>query len=156
MRNPKRTASTAAALMIGVGLVAFIPIFWASATDSIRSTVDKRLRRRLRGAVERRLPGRSAAPTWPLRSRALPEAGTVAEVRYTVAEVNGSGTQLARRRSRAAFERHRRPRRARRAQLTDLAEPGTIAVYDQTAKDKGWAIGDTVAGAVPDHRHPAS
>ena len=41
MRNPKRTASTAAALMIGVGLVAFILIFWASATDSIRGVVNK-------------------------------------------------------------------------------------------------------------------
>jgi len=40
MRNPKRTASTAAALMIGVGLVGFVTIFAASAKASIAHVVD--------------------------------------------------------------------------------------------------------------------
>jgi len=40
MRNPKRTASTAAALMIGVGLMAFFSIFAASATASVNHTID--------------------------------------------------------------------------------------------------------------------
>ena len=39
-RNPKRTASTAAALMIGVGLMAFFSIFAASATASVNQTID--------------------------------------------------------------------------------------------------------------------
>ena len=34
MRNPRRTASTASALMIGLALVTFIAIFGASAKDS--------------------------------------------------------------------------------------------------------------------------
>jgi putative ABC transport system permease protein len=38
-RNPRRTAVTAAALMIGVGLVGFITIFGASAKASVRQTV---------------------------------------------------------------------------------------------------------------------
>ena len=41
MRNPRRTASTAAALMIGVGLVGFIAIFAASSKASINVAVDK-------------------------------------------------------------------------------------------------------------------
>ena len=41
MRNPKRTSSTAAALMIGVGLVAFFTIFFASATASLNHTIDQ-------------------------------------------------------------------------------------------------------------------
>ena len=40
MRNPKRTAATAAALMIGVALVGFITIFAASTKASINDAVD--------------------------------------------------------------------------------------------------------------------
>ena len=38
MRNPKRTAATASALMIGVGLVGFITIFAASTKASFGET----------------------------------------------------------------------------------------------------------------------
>ena len=41
MRTPKRTASTAAALMIGVALVGFIMTFAASAKASINRSVDR-------------------------------------------------------------------------------------------------------------------
>src|SRR5918994_1007670 len=41
MRNPKRTAITASALMIGVGLVTFITIFAASTKASFSNTVDE-------------------------------------------------------------------------------------------------------------------
>lgn len=40
MRNPKRTAASASALMIGVGLVSFITILASSSTASINSTID--------------------------------------------------------------------------------------------------------------------
>jgi putative ABC transport system permease protein len=40
LRNPKRTASTAAALMIGVALVGFITVFASSAKASINKVVD--------------------------------------------------------------------------------------------------------------------
>src|SRR5215472_3550089 len=41
MRNPKRTAASASALMIGVGLVAFITILASSTTASNNATVDR-------------------------------------------------------------------------------------------------------------------
>ena len=41
MRNPKRTAASASALMIGVGLVGFITIFASSATASINASIDR-------------------------------------------------------------------------------------------------------------------
>jgi putative ABC transport system permease protein len=41
MRNPKRTAASASALMIGVGLVSFITILASSSTASINSTIDR-------------------------------------------------------------------------------------------------------------------
>ncbi len=44
MRNPRRTASTAAALMIGVALVAFITIFAESARASVREAIGESFR----------------------------------------------------------------------------------------------------------------
>jgi len=41
MRNPKRTAASASALMIGVGLIAFISIFASSAKASTNATIDR-------------------------------------------------------------------------------------------------------------------
>ena len=41
MRNPRRTASTASALMIGLGLVAFVTIFAASLKASASAAVDE-------------------------------------------------------------------------------------------------------------------
>jgi len=41
MRNPKRTAASASALMIGVGLVAFITIFASSIKASINASIDR-------------------------------------------------------------------------------------------------------------------
>ena len=40
MRNPKRTAATASALMIGVGLVGFITIVAASTRASVNGAID--------------------------------------------------------------------------------------------------------------------
>src|SRR5439155_8423848 len=44
MRNPRRTASTAAALMIGLGLVAFVSIFASSVKASANSALEEVLR----------------------------------------------------------------------------------------------------------------
>lgn len=41
MRNPKRTAASASALMIGVGLVGFFTILGSSSTASINSIIDR-------------------------------------------------------------------------------------------------------------------
>ncbi len=146
MRNPKRTASTAAALMIGVGLVAFILIFWSSATDSIRGVVNK-------GFVGDFVVQSNAGfdgglpPSVATQIGALPEVATVAETRNVVAAVNGNG----------AFMLAVNPQsfgsladlQVKEGTLDALAENGTIAVYDQTAKDKGWVVGDTVPVTFP-------
>src|SRR5205807_10438729 len=44
MRNPKRTASTSAALMIGLGLVAFVSIFAASIKASSNKILEQTLK----------------------------------------------------------------------------------------------------------------
>ena len=65
MRNPKRTAASASALMIGVGLIAFISIFASSAKASINATIDRTF---AGDFVINLAPGRRAAaspPRWP-------------------------------------------------------------------------------------------
>ncbi len=44
LRNPRRTATTAAALMIGVGLIAFVSVFSASIKASASNGLDRTLR----------------------------------------------------------------------------------------------------------------
>ena len=44
MRNPRRTASTAAALMIGLGLVSFVTILAASLKVSFAATLDRSMK----------------------------------------------------------------------------------------------------------------
>ena len=44
MRNPKRTSATAAALMIGVGLVGLITVFGASARASVNAALDRSMK----------------------------------------------------------------------------------------------------------------
>jgi putative ABC transport system permease protein len=43
VRNPRRTAATASALMIGVGLVAFVTVFAASVRSAVAASVDTQL-----------------------------------------------------------------------------------------------------------------
>jgi putative ABC transport system permease protein len=43
-RNPRRTASTAAALMIAIGLVAFVAVFSASLKSSVTAVLDRTIR----------------------------------------------------------------------------------------------------------------
>lgn len=141
MRNPRRTASTAAALMIGVGLVGFITIAAASVSESIRSTVDKGF---VGDFVIQSNAGFSGglSPDVAQQVRALPEAAVVAEIRTTAAEVDGSGTFLSGV-DPTSYERIA-DLGVSEGSFVDLEGVGTIAVHDQTAKDKGWSIGDTV------------
>ena len=47
-RNPRRTAATASALMIGLTLVSMMSVFGASAKASVDKSINAELRRRLR------------------------------------------------------------------------------------------------------------
>jgi putative ABC transport system permease protein len=90
MRNPRRTAATAAALMIGVALVAFITIFAASAKKSISATLDRELRTDFIVAPASAFSPIGVSPAMAEELATLPEVGAVGPVRYNGAEVNGS------------------------------------------------------------------
>jgi putative ABC transport system permease protein len=140
MRNPKRTASTAAALMIGVGLVGFITIFAASAKSSINASIDKAFTGDF--VVDSGTFGFGGlSPDLAAGLKKLPEVGAVSGFRIGQAKVGGS----------AQFVGAVDP--AQFAEIIDLdlaagriqdLTGDRIAVDNATAKDKGWHVGSEV------------
>ena len=92
MRNPKRTSATAAALMIGVALVAFITVFAASAKASINTAIDKAMKADYVistggfGSFDAGFSGTLAEEVAD-----LPEVGASTPLRFNEAEIDGSG-----------------------------------------------------------------
>ena len=139
MRNPKRTSSTAAALMIGVGLVGFVTIFAASATASVNHVVDSEMKADY--IVNTAGPGSTLPPSAAtqigqvpgvavssgLRVGAMKFAGTVEQVEAVDPGVVGGLFDVG----------------VIHGSMTDLGADG-LAVYKQVAKDKGWTIGSKV------------
>ena len=156
MRNPKRTAASASALMIGVGLVGFITIFVSSTKASIDAGIDRAFTGDLvvdsgAGVDRRRRPGAGAA-----KLNALPEVA--------------GGDRPARQRSprstaaRSLLVRHR-PARPR----STLHRPAAVAGPSGGPRGaghhrrlrgrratKGLRIGDHGPGGVQGHRPAAA
>jgi putative ABC transport system permease protein len=93
-RTPRRTASTATALVIGLALVVAITVVASSIKASVGDVIAR--------ANKADLILKSASqfsPGFPSgvadRLRTLPEAGTVSELRFGRAQVDGTGTYIA-------------------------------------------------------------
>jgi putative ABC transport system permease protein len=138
VRNPRRTAATAAALMIGVSLVAFIAIFGASTKKALTADVDKAFTGDF--LIE---TGSFAAlsPDLAKRLARLPEVGAATGMRAGTAEIGGAGADL------VAVDPAAYGRivglGVRGGRLQDLDTDG-IAVLDTVARAKGWSVGDEV------------
>ena len=140
MRNPKRTSSTAAALMIGVGLVAFITIFAASAKKSIDQSIDQAFTGDF--VLDSGSFGFGGlSPDLAAELGRLPEVRAVTGFRIGQAKVEGA----------AKFVSAVDPRTI--GEIIDLdvtagsiedLDATSIAVEAGTAKNKGWSVGDTV------------
>lgn len=90
-RNPGRTASTAAALMIGLALVTFVSIFAAG----VKASVDDAVKKGFTGAfVIRNTDGFSPIGPQVARDiRTVAGVGAVAEARNVKAKIAGAGTK---------------------------------------------------------------
>lgn len=146
-RNPKRTSATAAALMIGVGVVVTIIVLAASATTSIRSTVDKGFVGDFVVASNAGFSG-GLSPELASALEQQPELATIAEFRSTPAQVNGSGTLLPAVDPTAFSELA--DLGVTQGSLSDLEQGGTISVSDAKLDNEDWALGDTVEVFFPD------
>jgi putative ABC transport system permease protein len=93
LRNPKRTASTAAALMIGVALVGFITVFASSAKASINKVVDDQFVADI--IIDSGSFGDGGlSPRLADDLRSLPEVAAATGLRGAPANVNGGGSFL--------------------------------------------------------------
>jgi putative ABC transport system permease protein len=143
MRNPRRTASTAAALMIGLALVTFVSIFAASIKASTTATLDKTI------AADYILNNDTFTPFSPDLAGRLanqPELGAVVGVRLGAFKLNGATKQLTGI-DPAAFDKVVKTE-VLSGSLTDLASGG-LAVKEDVAKANGWKVGDTVSLQFP-------
>ena len=147
MRNPKRTARTAASLMIGVALVGFITVFAASAKSS------------LAGSLETEFTGThivetggydnsvGLSPDLADELRVTPGVDVVTQARTSPAVVDGSATDFF-----SAFDATTVDEVFKlgsvEGSLDSLGADG-IAVSAEEAATKGWTLGSTVPATFP-------
>ncbi len=151
-RNPGRTATTAAALMIGVALVTFVTILAAGIKDSVASSVNKGLT----GAfVVQNTDGFSPIPAATGTAlRGVPGIGTVSEIRFSNAKLRGVGGTP----SVTGVDPRTLPsiyrvdwKKGSPATLRTLGPTDTV-VSDKWAKDHGVKVGETLTVLTPSDR----
>jgi putative ABC transport system permease protein len=139
-RNPRRTASTAAALMIGLGLVAFVAVFAASLKASVTAVLDRTIRSDLM------LTASQFSPFSPQLAKDLasdPNFSAVSVLRQSAEAKVGSSTTF--------------PVGIDPATITDVANiemdagsithlsgSDTVAVSRTEADSKGFTVGETL------------
>ena len=149
MRNPRRTASTAAALMIGLALVSFVSIFAASIKASTTKTLEDTV------SADYILMNDNFQPFSPEAAQRLaeqPQLAAVAGVRIGPWKLNGAGKTV-QAVDPAAYQQVVRTE-VTAGNLGDLASGG-LAVKDTVAKANGWTVGEQRAHGVPPHRRRA-
>ena len=92
VRQPGRTAVTAAALMIGVALVGFASIFAASAKTTIRTAVESGSR--AQAIIENTNGFGAFSPQAAQAAAAVPGVARVSEVRFSGARYRGAGLNV--------------------------------------------------------------
>jgi putative ABC transport system permease protein len=143
MRNPRRTASTAAALMIGLALVAFVSIFAASIKASTTKILEDSV------TADYILMNDNFQPFSPEAAQRLaeqPQLAAVAGMRIGPWKLNGVGKTLTAV-DPAAYRQVVRTE-VTAGSLDDLASGG-LAVKDTVAKANGWTVGENVAMEFP-------
>jgi putative ABC transport system permease protein len=143
-RNPRRTAATASALMIGLGLVVFVAVFGASARASTAAILERTLKADFI-LTSPTFGGFSTAAAGDMRWVAGVDVAS--EVRQAEVHINDSTSFL------SAVDPTTLPSVAEvgivGGSIADLARPETIAVLDDVASDNGWGIGDRIAVEFP-------
>jgi putative ABC transport system permease protein len=145
MRSPRRTAATSSALMIGVGLVAFITVFAASAKASVATSIDKAMKTDWVITTQSGMGGLN--PSVTQRIAALPQTSAVTAVRYFDTRVGTTSTEA------TAVDPARVEQGVRldvrTGHIADLGAHG-VAVQADEAKKKGLHLGDTLTMFFPE------
>jgi putative ABC transport system permease protein len=142
-RNPRRTAITAAAMMISIALVTGISTIFSSATQSINKVIDKQVQADLIVAGQQRSATPPAIDPGALSQiRSLAAVDAVAAQAQDGAKVGGKPMFV------GAFDDLGAATRILKLKtssgsLSDV-HPGDLVVDDGTAKKQHWKVGDEV------------
>jgi putative ABC transport system permease protein len=143
MRNPRRTASTAAALMIGVALVTFAGIFVASAKASFAGILDRSV------TADYILTAdgfQGFSPELGRHMAELPELQAVTALRGGTWKLNGQSQSL------GAVDPVAYNQLVRTETVSgsiDALGSGGVAVQDTVAKQHGWKVGTVIPMEFP-------
>ncbi len=146
MRNPRRTASTAAALMIGLALVSFVTIFATSLNASFAKILNETV------AADYIITGPSGGPGQGFSTEVVkriaqqPEIDSAAAIRFGSFELDGVGQDL-QGVDPVSYDRTVRTTTTA-GSIADLTSGG-VAVRKDIAKQHNWKVGDTVAMKFP-------
>ena len=151
VRNPRRTASTAAALMIGVALVGLITIFASSLKASISGQIDTAFRGDL-VVVGNAGPGSSFSPAMAERIAKVPGVAVANPLRFGGFEIAGKGQFLLASRPGELDKVFDLAPKA--GDLSNLG-PNQIAVSKKVFDDKHWKLGQTIKTRFPLQGAPA-
>ncbi|MFY1670784.1 ABC transporter permease [Plantactinospora sp. WMMB334] len=142
-RNPRRTAITAAALMVGIALVTGVTVILDSAKSSITALAEETIQ------AELVISGAQSGPRPPSfdpavldQAAALPGVGMVAGIYGDRALVDGEQSWITATSDVAALREIYRATPT--AGSIDTLGPHQILVDSGTAQDRGLAVGDTV------------
>lgn len=137
MRNPSRTAQTAAALTIGVALVTGVTVFASSLQETFIGTLDKRVR------ADLIIISSSQQPFSPAAAAALqndPQLAGVTAWRDGEFKDSGGSTQSVSGVDPSTLDSLYDPG-VTDGSMTSLAQAGTIAVQEDYAKDHDLTVG---------------
>jgi putative ABC transport system permease protein len=142
-RQPRRTAATASALMIGLALVSALTIFATSTKTSVDQVVDRVIGAEflVYNQAQRPFPEQVAQDV-----ASVAGVETVSPVKTVAAQVDGQGTFITGVDPATAAEMVSLEFES--GSLADLGSDGTV-VDATTAQDKGLAVGDPVQIALP-------
>jgi putative ABC transport system permease protein len=145
VRNPRRTAATASALMIGIALVALITVFAASTRASVSSQIDTAMKGDYIVRTQYGMGG--VSPEVADRIDALPETAWVTSLRYGSARSEGSTKDI------SAVDpttvEHTVYTNVRAGSMAQLGTNG-VSVYEKEAVAHNLAVGDTVTLEFPE------
>jgi putative ABC transport system permease protein len=136
-RNPRRTASTASALMIGMALVGAAAVMAASTQASTRSVVqNESTSDYLLQSATRDIPAELVGQVAAIDDVERADALSFSSVSYDGDQLDVIGVPAAMFGSTLEVE-------VVDGSLADL-RPGTVAIQQSAAEDHGWAVGDEI------------
>ena len=146
VRNPKRTAGTAMALTVGVGVVTMILTLSSSLTGTFTGAINKQVKAEYLISSGR---NRGFSPTVIEEIRKLPGVAGVSPWSQSQARIAGAGGD----KSPVAIDPATLPSVVdlgpTDGRIADLSEPDTIAIARKSANQNHWKVGSILAAELP-------